>query len=78
MPALPNQVTSIRLAPSRASVTTATDTKISRAITAQQNQAGAAPPTTMIPPTPTKKSRRSAIGSSTLPRLDTWWKWRAT
>ena len=44
----------------------------------QPNHAGAGAADQMMPPTPTKNSRRSATGSSTLPRSDTWWKWRAT
>ena len=75
-PALPNQVTSMRAAPIAARASVAPATSTSRTRTATANQIGIEPSMRMAP-IPTKKSRRSATGSSTLPSSDTWWKWRA-
>ena len=77
VPALPNQVTSMRRAPSSGEARwwpPATST--SRTSTASANQTGTEP-SMMMPPTPTKNSSRSATGSSTLPSVETWSKWRA-
>ncbi len=78
VPALPNHVTSMRLAPMAARPMVAAETKTSRAMTIQQNHTGApGGSTSRMPAMPTKNSSRSATGSSTLPSVDTWWKWRA-
>ncbi|MEZ5207328.1 MAG: hypothetical protein R2690_10215 [Acidimicrobiales bacterium] len=76
VPALPNQVTSTGLAPSASKVTVMPATMTSRASTMIENHCGA-PPTQMMPPMPTKNRMRSAVGSMSLPRLETWLKWRA-
>ena len=76
VPALPNQVTSMRRAPSAARTSVAPPTSISRTSTTTANQTGTEPSIRM-PPAPTKNSRRSATGSRTLPSSDTWCMWRA-
>ena len=71
VPALPHQLTSKRFMPANHSATRTTLTTPSRTSTAQANHRGTAPFTIMAP-TPTRNSRRSAVGSSTLPSSDTW------
>ena len=76
VPALPHQDTSTRFMPRAVRMTMAAPTTTSRARTSNENHSGAAP-SIMMPPTPTMNSRRSAVGSSTLPSSLTWWKRRA-
>ena len=76
VPALPHQVTSMRLAPSAMIDTTQIDRITSRATTTSPNQSGQ-PSTTMIDTTPTISSNRSTVGSNALPKFDTWFRCRA-
>ena len=76
VPALPNQVTSMRRAPSAASTSVVAPTSTSRTRTMIANHSGTEPSTRM-PPAPTKNSSRSATGSRILPSSDTWCMCRA-
>src|SRR5207244_1163034 len=77
VPALPAHWTSIRRAPAAASARTAMETIASRVRTTAANQVGTAWLTRIDAPAVSKRTR-SATGSSTLPSVDTWLKWRAT
>ena len=75
-PALPAHCTSMRRAPRTARATTAADTSASLTATARPTQRGAEPSTRMAT-TAAPSRTRSAVGSSTLPTVDTWSRWRA-
>ena len=74
VPALPHQETSTRFMPrSGEDDHGRPDEQPPATRTSSENHSGAAP-SIMMPPTPTMNSRRSAVGSSTLPSSLTWWK----
>ncbi len=77
VPALPTHKTSILWAPRAASSNTAAETRTSRTTVSRPNHNGTAP-TTMTEITAVPTSTRSAVGSRTLPSVDTWCQRRAT
>src|ERR1700688_1094309 len=76
-PASPTHSTSIRSAPRLASSSTAADTSTSRVIVTTPNHSGTAP-FTITETTAVPTRIRSAVGSSTLPTVETWCHRRAT
>ncbi len=67
----------MRSAPRLAKSSTAAETRTSRATVSTPNHRGTAP-ATITEMIPVAKRTRSAVGSSTLPTVDTWCQRRAT
>ncbi len=77
VPALPTHKTSMRSAPREARRSTAAETSTSRITVSRPNHSGTAP-ATMTEITAVATRIRSAVGSRTLPTVDTWCHRRAT